>query len=106
MNFKEYLHKIEENLIPGHDHNDVGVPVVKKRSRIAILDERGLLSKQKTPVFIQLEDGTRLYMTRHEFERIQGDKPQVGKTLTVTFQRNMLDHSKEYSQVDSVRCEG
>lgn len=111
MKFKEYLHKIEETSVTNtagnlasHSTNAVGVPVVRKESRISILDERGLLSKIKTPVFIQLEDGTRLYMNRHEFERIKGEKPAVGKVLTVTFQRNMADKTNQYSQIDSVIC--
>jgi hypothetical protein len=93
-----------DNLPADHPQNDVGVPVVRKESKIRILDERGLLSKVKTPVFIQLEDGTRLYMTRHEFERIKGEKPALGKTLVVTFQRNLVDKTDQYSQIDSVIC--
>lgn len=112
LNFKEYIQKIEEHVqgfldVPhNHDTNDIGLPVVRREGRIVILDQAGSLShkKLKSPVFVQLEDGTKLYLTRHEFDRIKGERPERGKMLSVTFQRHRIDSTEQPSQVESITC--
>lgn len=105
MNFKEYLSRIDESLFPkSQETNKIGIPIVSKNSKIIILDEKGKLSSTKSPIFIQLEDGTKIYMTRNQFDRISGDKPEIGKTLKISFQRNLLDKRPIHSQIDSIYC--
>lgn len=59
---------------------DMELPSVTKTSRIEIL------VKNKTPIYVQLTDGTKLAFTHDEFRRIKGE-PMIGKMMTVTFQR-------------------
>lgn len=75
---------------------DLQLPTVKKTSKINILE------KNKNPIYIQLEDGTKLYFTWDEFKKIKGKKPERGDIMSVTFQRLPHDNSKEVSQIQSV----
>lgn len=82
---------------PNHlPSNDLGLPTVNRTGRIVYIN------KQKNPISIHLSDGTRLYMTYAEYKRIKGSEPEVGRTMTVTFQRASNDDSPYASQVQSV----
>lgn len=59
---------------------DMTLPAVTKTSKIEIL------IKNKTPIYVQLGDGTKLAFSYDEFRRIKGE-PMVGKMMSVTFQR-------------------
>lgn len=75
---------------------DITVPTVNKTSQIRFIEFK------KTPILIQLADGTRMYFTLDEFNRIPGGKPQVGKMMTVVFQRNPASQNETSSQIQSV----
>ncbi len=77
---------------------DVMMPSVTVTSEIRNIE------KNKDPIFILLGDNTKLYLTWDEFKRISGPTPEVGKKLTVIFQRNLGDKSGEPSQVNSILC--
>ncbi len=57
--------------------------------------------ENRDPIVFRLSDGTQLFLTNAEFRRIKGD-PQVGKTITVVFQRRPEDRTKTPSQVQSI----
>lgn len=74
---------------------DLGMPSVTKTSQISKLE------RNKNPIFVLLKDGTKLYFTYDEFNRISGE-PAVGKTITVVFQRHPGDKSATPSKVSRV----
>ena len=123
MNFREFLKLSEQNTVG--THNDVasgsylgtdwtgsdtpdglegqglhlpGLDLVPTQSRSAKIT---FIERNKNPVFIMLQDGTRLNFSWDEFSRIK-DKPEVGKTMTVVFQRWPGDTTEENSQVARV----
>ncbi len=70
-----------------------GVPHKEVSGKIEMLDLR------KNPCFIQLSDGTRLFIPYDALQkRVQGT-PERGKNMRVVFQRNPLDKSLESSQI-------
>ena len=94
MNFKDYFNETT------HTHSktpvlDAMLPSVKKTGKIQIL------MKNKNPILIQLSDGTKLFLTWDEFRRIKGNV-EVGKTMTVLFQRHTHDNSVNPSQIQSI----
>lgn len=72
---------------------DLGLPKITKSGSIAMV-----LQKQN-PIFVQLDDDSKIFFTPHQFKRICGEKPEKGKKMTVTFQRLGNDSSKEPSQI-------
>jgi hypothetical protein len=79
--------------LPG---NDLGLPSVQRSGRIDIL------IKDKNPIYVQLSDGSKLFFSLDEFKRIKGF-PEVGRNMTVIFQRAPSDLSLNVSQVQSVQ---
>jgi len=77
---------------------DLQLPSTNKTAMIRFIDMK------RNPISIFLTDGTRLYLTIHQFKRIKGTEPAVGKTLSVTFQRSPEDHSEQPSQIASITC--
>jgi hypothetical protein len=73
---------------------DLTIPSVVKQGRITVLQMK------RNPIYVRLSDGTEAHFTYDEFQRIQG-KPDVGKTMTLTFQRHPEDKMREYSKIDS-----
>jgi hypothetical protein len=71
-------------------------PLVFKKSVIKTIE------KNKNPIFIQLEDGTKLYFTWDEFNRIEG-KPENGKKMLVIMQRREDDNSPSVSQIQKCK---
>jgi hypothetical protein len=80
--------------LPGTDL----VPTLSRSCPISFVE------RNKNPIFVLLSDGTKLYFTWDEFKRIPGIEPEVGRTMTVVFQRFPGDHSQEQSQIQSVKC--
>lgn len=74
---------------------DLGLPQVNKTGRIDVMLDK------KNPIYIQLSDGTKLFLTHDEFRRIEG-VPERGKIMTVTMQR--LGHDKSDSPSQVVKC--
>jgi hypothetical protein len=60
------------------------------------------LELKKTPIYIHLSDGTDLYLTRSQYERVEGGIPAKGKTMTVFFQRRPEDITDMVSKIDKV----
>jgi len=127
LKFKEFINLIEQNTVGKHNDFaaatylpsdftgseaaphfdgrppflsslDVILPSVKKTAEIRILE------RNKNPIFIMLSDGTKLYLTWNEFKRISGPKPEVGRKLTVIFQRNPDDKSDTPSKINGIFC--
>jgi len=78
------------NWLPSYD---MGLPTVSKSSKIMTVE------RNRNPINVLLQDGTRLHFTYDEFKRIQGSEPQAGKIMTVTFQRNPNDESETPSKI-------
>lgn len=78
--------------------NTLSIPSVEKTGKISIL-----LTK-KNPIFIQLSNNGKkvaeVFFTYDEFKRIHGSKPEIGKTMTIVFQRNKNDNSDNLSKIN------
>lgn len=81
------------NHLPGHV---LDIPIVTKTSRVAMVE------RNKNPILVMLQDGTKMYFTWDEFNRIQGETPSPGRLMTVKFQRRMDDKRRESSQIQSI----
>lgn len=57
------------------------------------------LMLRKNPIYIRLSDGTEAYFSYDEYRKIEGD-PQLGKTMTITFQRHPNNMSQQASKID------
>lgn len=76
---------------------DLVLPSVEKKSTIRSI------TKNKNPITIVLMDGTKIYLTLDEFNRINSMKSlEVGSDITVTFQRNPGDQSQEPSKIIAI----
>ena len=73
---------------------DFGLPALTRSGRI------DLLIKERNPIYVQLSDGSKLFFTIDEFRRIKGF-PEIGRTMTVVFQRTENDNSDIPSKIDS-----
>jgi hypothetical protein len=82
--------------LPGTDMT--AIPTVTKSSRISFIE------KNKNPIKVLLQDGTRLNFSWDQFKRIKGDVPEKGKIMTVIFQRNPSAGKDESSQILSCQC--
>ncbi len=82
--------------LPSHDLA-LSVPTVNKVAKIQVIE------KNKNPIFVMLDDGTKLHITLDEFNRIKGNKPEVGRIMKVTFQRRLNDKSKDNSKIISIK---
>ena len=85
--------------IPTDDSGNVFMPMIHRKSTIRIVDTK------RNPIFVFLDDGTRLHFTYDEFKRIKGGEPAPGKTMTVVFQKNPNDRTEVPSQVQSCKVE-
>lgn len=72
---------------------DLTVPSTERTGRITTL----LL--KKNPIYVRLSDGTEVNFTYQEYRRIEG-KPELGKTMTIIFQRHPENQSSGFSKVD------
>lgn len=70
------------------------LPMINKRAKISSV------VLHKNPIFIQLEDGTRLFFTYEEYKRIRGT-PEVGKTMSISMIRLSDDYSSAPSKIQS-----
>jgi hypothetical protein len=61
---------------------------------------------KKNPMYIELKDGTKMFLTVDEYRRIKGDLPIVPNhsELEVTFQRLPMDKSLNVSKIDKIIC--
>lgn len=70
------------------------LPSITKTGKIA------LIIKDKNPILMQMTDGTQMYFTIDQFRRIMGN-PEVGRTMTVVFQRDPTDKSRTPSKINA-----
>lgn len=75
---------------------DLTIPSVTKEGRITTLKTK------KNPIYVRLSDGTEAHFTYDEYRRIQGEKPALGKTMTIIFQRSPDDLTRSASRVTKV----
>lgn len=75
---------------------DLGLPQIEKRAKIDIIMDK------KNPIYLQLSDGSKLFFTYDEYQRIDG-KPERGKTMVVTMQR--LGHDTTDLPSKIVKCQ-
>lgn len=76
----------------------LGIPTVVKKSKIRSVE------LNKNPITVSLMDGTKLHLTLDEFNRIEKTKKlEVGKELSVTFQRNPEYHGNEPSKIIEIK---
>jgi hypothetical protein len=116
MNFRNYLTVVESGggaflgsdftgseapdtmSLSGHTPHlpsiDLALPSLTRHGQITIM------LKNQNPIYVQLNDGTKLFFTIDEFKRIKGF-PEIGRTMTVTFQRHHNDISDMPSKIDS-----
>jgi hypothetical protein len=75
---------------------NLDLPTIEKKSKIHTIIIK------KNPIYIQLDDGSKLFFTHDEFKRIHGE-PLVGKTMTVKMIRLPGDKTDYPSKIQ--RCE-
>ncbi len=73
---------------------ELDLPAVTKTGKIS------LIIKDKNPILMQMSDGTQMYFTLDQYKRIKGN-PEVGRTITVVFQRDPTDRSNLPSRINS-----
>lgn len=82
---------------PGLPSTDLQIPHVTRRSKIRSVH------KNENPIKVMLMDGTTLYMTLDEFNRVNSrTKLEPGREISVTFQRREDDGSPDPSQVIAI----
>lgn len=79
---------------------DMEIPLITRTGRVKFIE------RNRNPIFILLSDGTKLYLSWDQFKRIHGPEPEVGKMLSVTFQRHPKATQDENSQISSLTCFG
>lgn len=90
--------------LPGIDFvmgNGMYIPNVQKQGIVKNFQYK------KNPISIELDDGTKIFMTLDQYKRIQGDLPIIPKytKLTIFFQRNPGDITLNTSQVSSCKSQ-
>lgn len=76
---------------------DLEIPSAIRRSRIRSVNDR------KDPIEVRLMDGTLIYLSLDEFKRVNSrTKLEVGREISVTFQRREGDGSPDPSKVVSI----
>lgn len=75
--------------------NELTIPSFERTGRITTL------FLKKNPIYVRLSDGTEAHFTYDEYKRIQGT-PELGKTMTIIFQRHPNDWSQNASKIDKV----
>lgn len=72
---------------------DLSIPSVERTGRIQHINLK------KNPIYVRLSDGTEAYFSYDEYRRIDG-KPDLGKTMTIIFQRHPDDKMQQGSKID------
>ena len=72
---------------------DLSIPSVERSGRIQHLNLK------KNPIYIRLSDGTEAHFSHDEYRRIEG-RPEMHKTMKITFQRHPDDWTKQASKID------
>ncbi len=72
---------------------DISVPSVERIGKITHL------MLKKNPIYVRLSDGTECNFSYDQFRKIQGN-PEVGKTMSISFQRHPEDAVQQHSKID------
>lgn len=75
---------------------DIKIPEITRSAKIYRIE------LNKNPIEILLIDGTKIFLSIDEFNRIQ-NKPEIGKIMTVSFQRKESDQSENPSKITSIK---
>lgn len=121
MNFKQYIKLSEQNTVGTHNDyatsafvpsvfsgtespdiniphlssTDLIIPKIIKNSIISYVE------LNKNPICVLLKDGTKLFLTFDQYNRIN-PKPEIGKKVTVVFQRSPEDKSNNPSKIEKI----
>lgn len=87
-----------EPFLPHLPSTDLILPQVVRSSFIISIE------KNKNPIIIRCKDGTKLYLSLDEFNRIN-KIPEIGKRITVIFQRLPGDSSDVPSKIDKIEID-
>jgi hypothetical protein len=79
---------------PQRTGTDLTIPSVCKQGRITTLQLK------KNPIYVRLSDGTEAHFSFDEYRRIKGS-PEIGKVMTIIFQRHPRDASQQHSKIES-----
>lgn len=122
MNFKQYIKISEQNTVGKHNDfatsaflpsdwtgsetaPDLRLPFLSSTDiQIPQISRSSIISNiilNKNPIIIELKDGTRLFLSLDEYNRIQ-NKPEIGKKINVVFQRNETDKSENPSKIINI----
>jgi len=71
----------------------LAIPSVERTGRIVHLEIK------RNPIYVRLSDGTEAHFSYDEYRRIEG-KPEIGKTMTLIFQRHPEDKMQQASKID------
>lgn len=82
-----------DNSPPPRSENDIGVPTVDRTAKITHL------MLKKNPIYVRLSDGTECNFSYDEFRKIHG-KPEIGKTMSISFQRHPGDMAEMHSKIE------
>lgn len=74
---------------------DISIPSIERTGRIT-----NIIAK-RNPIYIRLSDGTEAHFSYDEYRKIDG-KPELGKTMTIIFQRHPEDKTQQASKIDKV----
>jgi hypothetical protein len=80
-------------------NNPIGIPQVKKLKIVKYFNYK------VNPIKIELDDGTSMFFTRDQYERIPGDKPCIPNLtkVDVQFQRSPEDFSLNTSKISGIK---
>ena len=74
---------------------DLTMPSTERSGRIMFIDEK------KNPIHVRLSDGSEANFTYDQWRRIDG-KPQIGKVMTMVYQRRPDDRNENASKIEKV----
>jgi len=82
-------------------NNGIGIPQTDK---IGILKS---MSYKTNPIVVELDCGTKIFLSKDQYDRCPGDKPFVPKytKIYVTFQRHPSDLTMSTSQISKFKSE-
>lgn len=75
------------------ENTTLSIPSIEKKGKIV------KLYNKRNPIYIRLSDGTEAHFSYDEYRKIQG-KPEIGKTMTLVFQRHPEDNSQQASKIN------
>jgi hypothetical protein len=100
----------EDKSLSGHPTqlDDIDFQGMQNKVDIPKIEKCGLVTRfedKKNPLYIELDDGTKAFLTFDQYKRIQGHLPIVPKhtKLTIIFQRLPHDKTNGVSQIHLIK---